>query len=88
MEIYELKSKCIVYTEGDIDLVNICLMKNILNVKKLKMELARNILLKILKQFIGWYFLTIRNLVFKILEKRWTTHIYIKQNSIIIYDKK
>ena len=34
MEIYELKG--MIYTEGDIHLVNICLMKNLLNNKSLE----------------------------------------------------
>ena len=70
-----------VYTEGDIHLENICLMKNLLNVKKVKGGVSKKYIVKNDKKYknnsLGGTFLqqrklkkTIRNLAFKSLEQR------------------
>ena len=86
-----------VYTEGDIHLENICLMKNLLNDKKVKGGVSKEYIVKNDKNIktIHWVLFlsnkenkkTIRNLAFKSLELDELAHIFIKRNSIIIYDK-
>ena len=69
-----------VHTEGDIHLENICLMKNLLNDKKVKGGVSKGYIVKNDKNIktIHWVVLlsnkenkkTVRNLAFKSLEQR------------------
>ena len=86
-----------IYTEEDIHLENECLMKNLLNDKKVKGGVSKEYIVRNDKNIktIHWVLFlsnkenkkTIRNLAFKSLELDELAHIFIKRNSIIIYDK-